>query len=61
MLSQARCTATSDDEQAVSTTMLGPWKSKQYEMRLATMLKAVPVAEYELTLGLVWDSYCNSE
>ncbi len=36
MLSTARCTAMSDDEQAVSTARLGPVRSKQYETRLAT-------------------------
>ena len=38
-----RWTATSDDEQAVSTAMLGPRKSKMYESRLAAMLIEVPV------------------
>ncbi len=42
-LSQARCVATKDDEQAVSTAMLGPRKSKKYEIRLAAMLSAEPV------------------
>ena len=30
---QARCTATSDDEQAVSTVMLGPSRSRKYDSR----------------------------
>src|SRR3954451_20126679 len=45
MLSQARWTATSADEHAVSTATLGPRKSKQYEMRLAAMLREPPVFE----------------
>ena len=39
----ASCRATSDDEHAVSTTRLGPEKSKQYEMRLAISESALPV------------------
>src|SRR5580698_2870278 len=35
---QARCTATRDDEQAVSTVRLGPQRSKACEMRLANMV-----------------------
>jgi hypothetical protein len=35
--------ATSDDEQAVSIAILGPLRSKRYEIRLAAMLKALPV------------------
>lgn len=35
MLSQARWSATRDEEQAVSTTMLGPRKSPKYETWLA--------------------------
>ena len=34
-LSIARCSAVNDDEHAVSTAMLGPWKSNRYETRLA--------------------------
>ena len=45
MLRQARWTATSADEQAVSTAALGPRKSKQYEIRLAAMLSEPPVFE----------------
>ena len=41
----ARCVAVSDDEQAVSTTMLGPRRSNMYEIRLAPMLFATPVLE----------------
>ena len=40
---QARWTATSDDEQAVSIARLGPRKSSRYERRLAAMLAALPV------------------
>ena len=40
---QARCTATSDDEQAVSTVTDGPRRSKKYDSRLAMMLSAPPV------------------
>ena len=42
-LVQAKWTATSDDEQAVSIAMLGPRKSNRYEIRLAAMLSALPV------------------
>src|SRR5438045_3720080 len=35
MLSHARCTAVSEEEQAVSTAMLGPWESNRYETRFA--------------------------
>jgi hypothetical protein len=44
-LSQAMWQAVSAEEHAVSTAMLGPRRSKQYEMRLAEMLKVEPVAE----------------
>ncbi len=40
---QARWTATSDDEHAVSSARLGPRKSYRYESRLAAMLAALPV------------------
>lgn len=40
----ARCVETSDDEQAVSTIMLGPRRSSRYDSRLAMMLSAAPVA-----------------
>jgi hypothetical protein len=36
-------TATSDEEQAVSSARLGPRKSKAYDSRLAAMLAALPV------------------
>lgn len=39
MLRQARWTATSADEQVVSTAMIGPFRSKQYEIRLLSQLK----------------------
>ena len=42
-LRQARWTATSEDEQAVSIARLGPRKSKWCEIRLAAMLAADPV------------------
>jgi hypothetical protein len=41
---QARCTATREDEQAVSTVRLGPHRSKACEMRLANMVITMPVA-----------------
>ena len=41
---QARWTATSDDEQAVSTEMLGPRRSRRYDSRLASTLCSVPVS-----------------
>ena len=43
MLRQARCSATSEDEQAVSIVMLGPRRSNTYEMRFAAMLPVLPV------------------
>jgi len=39
---QARCIAVNEDEQAVSTTMLGPRKSNAYDTRLAAIELAVP-------------------
>src|SRR5262249_14528275 len=58
MLWQARCSATSADEQAVSTAALGPLKSNEYEMRLAAMLSDPPVFEYVSIVArarkLVW-------
>ena len=42
MLSQAKCTATSEEEQAVSTVKLGPLKSKKYERRFAAMQPVFP-------------------
>ena len=43
--SQAMWTAVRADEQAVSIDMLGPRRFRQYEMRLAAMLWALPVGE----------------
>ena len=40
---EARCSATSDDEHAVSTTRQGPWKSRRYESRPDTTQLSVPV------------------
>ncbi len=42
---QAACSATSDDEQAVLNIRLGPLKSNQKEIRLAAMVP-LPVAMY---------------
>ena len=39
---QARCTATSDDEQAVSTATLGPCRPSTYDSRPAATLSALP-------------------
>ncbi len=41
-LRHARWVAASDDEHAVSTARLGPWKSNAYDTRLAAMLSALP-------------------
>src|ERR1700751_3498033 len=41
---QARCTATNDDEQAVSTAIDGPLKPNMYERRPAAALNEFPVA-----------------
>jgi iron only hydrogenase large subunit-like protein len=38
------CTATSDEEHAVSTVMLGPCQSKKYEIRFDMTARLVPVA-----------------
>ena len=38
----ARCTATRDDEHAVSTAIEGPRRSRKYESRFAMMLNAPP-------------------
>ena len=40
---QARCTATNDDEHAVSMVSDGPWRSRKYDSRLAMMLNDPPV------------------
>ena len=42
-LRHARCTATSEDEQAVSTARLGPCSPKEYDSRPAAALNAFPV------------------
>jgi hypothetical protein len=42
---QARSSATSDEEQAVSTARLGPRRSNRCDSRLAVMLNAPPEAE----------------
>src|ERR1700722_6410756 len=47
---QAKCTATSADEHAVSTVTDGPRRSKKYESRLAIMLSAPPVPDHASTL-----------
>ena len=51
MLWQARCRATSEDEQAVSSATLGPCKPKANERRLAARHSEVPVA--------AWASVCE--
>ena len=43
---QASAIAVSDEEHAVSITMLRPRRSRTYETRFATMLSAAPVPEY---------------
>lgn len=48
ILCAARCTATSELEQAVSIVMLGPRKSNAWEMRFASMVIIIPVAEWAL-------------
>src|ERR1051325_9504331 len=54
---QARCTATSEDEQAVSTVRLGPWRSRRYESRPATTLLMVPVTLFASDEGLpIWST-----
>jgi hypothetical protein len=42
----ARCTATNDDEQAVSSDTAGPWAPSTYDSRPAAMLRALPVVVY---------------
>src|ERR1700739_1225396 len=46
---QAKWTATSDDEHAVSTVTDGPCRSKKYDTRLAIMLNAPPVPDHAST------------
>ena len=48
MLCAARWTATSELEQAVSIVMLGPRKSKASEIRFASIVIIIPVAEWDL-------------
>src|SRR5262249_33078295 len=45
---QARCTASSDEEHAVSSERLDPRRSKKFEMRLDAMLERPPIREYAL-------------
>ena len=47
MFWQARWTATKDDEQAVSSAMLGPCRPKTNDKRLAARQSDVPAAAYE--------------
>jgi hypothetical protein len=42
------CTAVRAEEQAVSIDMLGPRRLRQYEIRLAAILWALPVGEWAL-------------
>ena len=42
---QARCSATSDDEHAVSTVTAGPSRPSTYDTRPDTTLPAVPVSD----------------
>ncbi len=49
-LRTARCTATSDDEQAVSTARLGPWTPRKKERRPAVEQKELPVPKKASTL-----------
>ncbi len=51
------CTATSDEEHAVSTARLGPRRSKTYESRFAATDCAVPVAA--CTSALSSRGICN--
>ncbi len=44
--SQAWCTATREDEHAVSILMLGPRRSNKYDKRFAAILSALPVPKY---------------
>ena len=53
MLSHAADTATSDDEQAVSSETLGPFRSSRYEMRLDAMLAVEPLFVYASTSSVL--------
>ena len=53
MLVMAMCDPTSDDEHAVSTAMLMPWRPKVYDMRPQATLRAPPVAVYALTTSAI--------
>src|SRR5262249_42799205 len=46
---QARCNAKRDEEQAVSTCMVGPCKSRLYARRPAGTLRATPKLVYVLS------------
>ena len=48
ILCAARCTATRELEQAVSIAMLGPRRSNACEMRFASIVIIIPVAECAL-------------
>ena len=47
----AKSIATKEDEQAVSTTMLGPVKLRKYDNRFAVMLRELPVPKYASMLS----------
>ena len=51
ILWQARCIAYELLEQAASTEMLGPFRSKKYDKRFANMQEEVPVAVYFVVVG----------
>ncbi len=61
MLCAARCTATSELEHAVSIVMLGPRKSNAWEMRFASIVIIIPVAEWALNrYRLLQPWFCRS-
>lgn len=61
MLCAARCTATSELEHAVSIAMLGPRKSNANEIRFASIVIIIPVAECGLKRNrLVRPWFCRS-
>ncbi|MCP2337415.1 hypothetical protein FHU30_002763 [Actinomadura rupiterrae] len=55
---QARSSATSADEHAVSTAMLGPRSPKKCDSRFAAIEDAAPAIVYALTVSV--ESICNA-
>ncbi|RGC65100.1 hypothetical protein C5N14_30380 [Micromonospora sp. MW-13] len=50
----ARCSATSEDEQAVSTVTAGPSNPNEYATRPDSTLAEAPVAPYPVSASPAW-------